>query len=89
MGWVHGGGTAVGMLAEMLAAGLNANCGGRTVGIEVERQIVRWVRELFGFPQTASGVFVTGSSMANFMALVARAAALGPAGARGRSRASR
>ena len=24
MGWVHGGGTAVGMLAEMLAAGLNA-----------------------------------------------------------------
>jgi len=27
MGWVHGGGTAVGMLAEMLAAGLNANCG--------------------------------------------------------------
>jgi len=80
MGWVHGGGTAVGMLAEMLAAGLNANCGGRDhIGIEVERQIVRWVRELFGFPQTASGVFVTGSSMANFMALlVARTAALGP-----------
>jgi aromatic-L-amino-acid decarboxylase len=29
MGWVHGGGTPVGMLAEMLAAGLNANLGGR------------------------------------------------------------
>src|SRR5579872_5759692 len=29
MGWVHGGGTVVGMLAEMLAAGLNANVGGR------------------------------------------------------------
>ncbi|WP_022723178.1 pyridoxal-dependent decarboxylase [Rhodopseudomonas sp. B29] len=80
MGWVHGGGTAVGMLADMLAAGLNANCGGRNhVGIEVERQIVRWVRELFGFPETASGVFVTGSSMANAMALlVARTHALGP-----------
>jgi len=80
MGWVHGGGTAVGMLAEMLAAGLNANCGGRDhIGIEVERQIVRWVRELFGFPETASGLFVTGSSMANFLALlVARTAALGP-----------
>src|SRR5207253_10421649 len=25
MGWVHGAGTPVGMLAEMLAAGLNAN----------------------------------------------------------------
>ena len=41
MGWVHGGGTAVGMLAEMLAAGLNANLGGRDhIPIEVERQIV-------------------------------------------------
>ncbi|HYL80268.1 MAG TPA: pyridoxal-dependent decarboxylase, partial [Candidatus Acidoferrum sp.] len=66
LGWVHGGGTPVGMLAEMLAAGLNANCGGRDhVPIEVERQIVRWARELFGFPATATGIFVTGTSMAN------------------------
>jgi len=66
MGWVHGGGTPVGMLAEMLAAGLNANLGGRDqIPIEVERQVVRWVRELFGFPDIASGLFVTGTSMAN------------------------
>ncbi len=79
MGWVHGGGTAVGMLAEMLAAGLNANLGGRDhMPIEVERQIVRWMRELFGFPQSASGIFVTGTSMANLMAvLVARTHVLG------------
>jgi glutamate/tyrosine decarboxylase-like PLP-dependent enzyme len=80
MGWVHGGGTAVGMLAEMLAAGLNANLGGRDhVPIEVERQIVEWMRQLFGFPAGASGLFVTGTSMANLMAvLVARTSALGP-----------
>jgi aromatic-L-amino-acid decarboxylase len=79
MGWVHGGGSAVGMLAEMLAAGLNANLGGRDhVPIEVERQIVAWTAEMFGFPSTASGIFVTGTSMANLMAvLVARTAALG------------
>lgn len=79
MGWVHGGGTAVGMLAEMLAAGLNANLGGRDhMPIEVERQITAWMRELFGFPQQASGIFVTGTSMANLMAvLVARTSALG------------
>src|SRR5450755_138690 len=79
MGWVHGGGTAVGMLAEMLAAGLNANLGGRDqMPLEVERQVVRWMRELFGFPQTASGLFVTGSSMANLIGvLVARTKALG------------
>lgn len=79
MGWVHGGGTAVGMVAEMLAAGLNANLGGRDhMPIEVERQIVEWMRSLFGFPQGASGIFVTGTSMANLMAvLVARTTALG------------
>lgn len=79
MGWVHGGGTAVGMVAEMLGAGLNANLGGRDhMPIEVERQIVAWMRGLFGFPQGASGIFVTGTSMANLMAvLVARTSALG------------
>src|ERR1035438_257378 len=81
MGWVHGGGTAVGMLAEMLAASLNANLGGRDhIPIEVERQIVEWTRAMFGFPSEASGIFVTGMSMANLMAvLVARTTALGRA----------
>lgn len=79
MGWVHGGGTPVGMLAEILAAGLNANLGGRDQApIEVERQVVQWVRELFHFPDTASGLFVTGTSMANLLGvLIARTALLG------------
>jgi len=79
MGWVHGGGTPVGMLAEMLAAGLNANLGGRDhVPIEVERQIVRWMRRIFGFPESASGLFVTGTSMANLIGvLIARDSELG------------
>src|SRR3974390_1776428 len=57
MGWVHGAGTPVGMVAEMLAAGLNANCGGRNhIALDVERQIAAWAAALFGFPQDASGV---------------------------------
>jgi aromatic-L-amino-acid/L-tryptophan decarboxylase len=81
MGWVHGGGTAIGMVAEMLAAGLNANLGGRDhMPVEVERQVLRWVREWFGMPADAGGVLVTGTSMANVIAvLVARQKALGPA----------
>lgn len=79
MGWVHGGGTPVGMLAEMLAAGLNANLGGRDQSpIEIERQVVQWTRELFNFPETAGGLFVTGTSMANLLGvLIARTALLG------------
>ncbi len=79
MGWVHGAGTPVGMLAELVAAGLNLNCGGRDhVGIEVEQQIVRWMGEALGYPAGASGLFVTGSSMANFLAVtIAKTEAMG------------
>jgi glutamate/tyrosine decarboxylase-like PLP-dependent enzyme len=67
------------MLAEMLAAGINANLGGRDqMPIEVEKQVLQWVRTLFNFPETASGLFVTGTSIANLIALwVARNKALG------------
>jgi hypothetical protein len=37
-GWVHGSGTPTGMLAEMLAAGMNANVGGRDHAIEADRR---------------------------------------------------
>jgi glutamate/tyrosine decarboxylase-like PLP-dependent enzyme len=77
MGWAHGGGTPVGMLAAMLAAGLNANLGGRDhAPIEVERQVTHWMRQLFHFPAAATGLAVTGTSMANLLAvLIARDAA--------------
>ncbi len=79
MGWVHGGGSVVGMLAEMLASGLNSNLGGRDqIPIQVEQQVVRWMQQLFGFPESASGLFVTGSSLANLIGLlVARTSKIG------------
>ena len=80
MGWVHGGGSPVGMLAELLAGGLNANLGGRDhAPIEVERQVISWAAEMLGFPDFASGVLLTGTSIANLIGvLVARSATLGP-----------
>ncbi len=72
MGWVHGGGTPVGMLAELLAAGLNSNAGGRShAAIAIENEVVGWMRDLFGFPETAGGLFVTGTSHANLLAILA------------------
>ena len=45
---------------------------------QVENQVVDWMRTLFGFPSEATGLFVTGTSMASFIAMVvARDARLG------------
>ncbi len=79
MGWVNGGGNVAGILADMLAAGLNANLGGRDhIPVDVEKQVIRWMAALFGFPEGSSGLFVTGTSLANMIAvLAARADALG------------
>ncbi len=71
-GWVHGAGTAGGMLAEMASAALNANCGGRDhAGIYVERCVIEWMARWFNFPASAGGLMVTGSSMANLLGLAA------------------
>lgn len=71
-GWVHGCGTPSGMLAEMAAAALNANCGGRDHGaIAVEACVLDWARQWFGLPKDAGGVLVGGTSTANLLALTA------------------
>jgi glutamate/tyrosine decarboxylase-like PLP-dependent enzyme len=78
-GWAQGAGSPVGVVAELVIAALNANCGGRDhIGPIVERQIALWAAEAFGFPAQSSGVFATGASQANFLGLlIARDAALG------------
>ncbi len=69
-GWVHGAGTAGGVLSELVAAAMNCNLGGREHSpVYVERQVIRWCRRLFGFPETASGLLVSGTSMATLIAL--------------------
>ena len=69
-GWVHGSGTPVGALAELLAASMNANTGGRHhAPILVEDQVVNWVRRLFDFPEEATGLVVSGTSMATVVGL--------------------
>ncbi len=68
-------------MAEMAAATMNSNCGGRDhAATYIEREVIDWCRRTFGFPETASGVLVTGTSQATLVALaVARMRALGPA----------
>jgi aromatic-L-amino-acid/L-tryptophan decarboxylase len=43
--------------------------GGEHAGIYVERQVIDWTKALLGFPESASGLLVSGGSMANLIAL--------------------
>lgn len=71
-GWVQGNGTAMGMMADMLAAGLNPHCAGfEQSSTYVEQQVIEWLRALMGFPEGASGVLVSGGSVANIIGLTA------------------
>src|SRR5262249_9581097 len=68
--WVCGTGTAGGMLAEMLAAGMNSGVhGAAQSAVKVEQQVLNWCKQIMGFPQSASGILVTGGSMANLVGL--------------------
>ncbi|MGB3716998.1 MAG: aminotransferase class V-fold PLP-dependent enzyme [Candidatus Promineifilaceae bacterium] len=70
-GWVMGTGTPLGMLADMLASGLNPNMGGgEHAPVYVEEQVLDWCKEMLGFPADASGLLVSGGSMANLVGLV-------------------
>ncbi len=71
-GWVHGSGTPAQIIPAMVEAAMNTNCGGRDhVGLLVERQVVAWMANLFGFPEGAGGLVVSGTSMATLIALKA------------------
>lgn len=81
-GWVQGNGTPLGMMADMLAAGLNPHLAGfNQAPTLVEHQVIRWLAGIMGFPGDSSGLMVTGGSMANILGVaVARYAALTRAG---------
>jgi aromatic-L-amino-acid decarboxylase len=81
-GWVQGNGTPLAMMAEMLAAGINPHLAGfNQAPALVEHEVVRWLATLLGMPENASGLLVTGGTMANTLGLaVARHAAATRAG---------
>lgn len=69
-GWVIGTGTPFGAMADMLAATMNPNVGGMQHAAPfVETQVVNWCKEMLGYPAEASGLLVTGGSMANLVGL--------------------
>ena len=84
-GWVHGTGLPQAVAAELVAATMNANCGGRDHGAtDVERAVIAWMARLAGLPDGAFGVLTTGTSQATIIALSAARVRLWGAGVRRR-----
>jgi aromatic-L-amino-acid/L-tryptophan decarboxylase len=68
--WYMGSGTVFGALAEFMTAIMNPNSkGGNQVATLVEEQVINWIKDMLGFPAAASGLLVSGSSMANIIGL--------------------
>lgn len=78
-GWVQGNGTPLGMLADMLASGMNPHMAGFDQSpILVEQQVLNWLVEMMGMPAETSGILVGGGTVANLVCLaVARHAKAG------------
>ncbi|MFX1456783.1 MAG: pyridoxal phosphate-dependent decarboxylase family protein [Promethearchaeota archaeon] len=69
-GWVVGSGTPFGILAEMLTATMNTNVAGEEqIANYVESQVIEWTKELIGYDKGASGLLVSGASVANLIGL--------------------
>lgn len=69
-GWIQGNGTPLGMMADMLAAGMNAHLAGLDHAPKlVELQVISWLAELMGFPKDSSGILLSGGTMANILGL--------------------
>ena len=68
--WIQGTGTPLGTFGDLLASGMNPNTAiGEHSAMYVDRQVVNWCKELMNFPSEASGILVSGGSMANITAL--------------------
>ena len=69
-GWVMGNGTVTGMFADMLASGMNPHVGGYDQAATlIERQVITWLAEFIGYDKNASGILVSGATMANLNGL--------------------
>ena len=75
--WVNSPPAPIGIYAQALASAMNPSvAGGNHAAVWVERQVIEWLKSIFGFPHESMGLLVSGSSAAAITGLaVARHAA--------------
>ncbi|MDS9469289.1 pyridoxal-dependent decarboxylase [Paracoccus sp. MBLB3053] len=68
--WYMGASCLTGALGDFLAAVDGSNLGGgNDAAVEVERQVLRWLKEIIGFPPDAGGTLTSGGTVANLIGL--------------------
>lgn len=70
-GFVTGGSTPAALMGDWLVSAFDQNATGRdnSSAAKIEDETINLLRQLFALPQTCSGAFVTGATMANFVGL--------------------
>jgi glutamate/tyrosine decarboxylase-like PLP-dependent enzyme len=80
-GYITSSAAPIGMLADFVAAAVNANVGAwklAPMATEIEAQVIRWLAQFIGYPDDCGGLLVSGGNMANLTCfLAARAAKAG------------
>ncbi len=80
-GYITSSAAPIGMLADLLAAAVNANVGAwklAPIATEIEAQVIRWLAQFIGYPADCGGLLLSGGNMANLTCfLAARAAQAG------------
>src|SRR5436190_19938495 len=80
-GYITSSAAPIGILADLLAAAVNANVGAwklAPMATEIEVQVIRWLAEFIGYPTDCGGLLLSGGNMANVTCfLAARAAQAG------------
>jgi aromatic-L-amino-acid/L-tryptophan decarboxylase len=77
-GYITSSAAPIGMLAELLAAAVNANVGAwklSPMATEMEAQTIRWLAQFIGYPTDCGGLLLSGGNMANLTCFLAARAA--------------
>lgn len=77
-GYITSSCAPIGILAELLAAAVNANVGAwklSPMATEIEAQTIRWLAQFIGYPAECGGLLVSGGNMANLTCFLAARAA--------------
>jgi glutamate/tyrosine decarboxylase-like PLP-dependent enzyme len=73
-GFVNGGSTPAALAGDWLASAIDQNAGmwlSSPAAAQTELTVLRWLRELFGLPDTFTGALTSGATLANLVGLAA------------------